>query len=160
MSETRHVYALFDTAEAATAAYASLLARGCSTEHCSAIVHQKHVDESALPTGERAGPEGARDGALIGGTAGAVIGGLAALGGGLLGVGPLAAAVFGGGVMAAYGALLGGISGSDEPEKHMRAMEKAVEEGKILVAVESDDAELSKMCEEVFEEHGGSKIAF
>lgn len=158
--KTRHVHALFDSPDAAAAAYAAVQARGCATEHCSAVLHRKHIAEDDLTTDERAGREGARDGALVAGTAGVVIGGLAALGGGLLGVGPLAAAAFGGGIMAAYGALLGGISGSDEPEKHLRALAKQVDEGGILIAVETDDAQLARMCTEVFEEHGGRPVAF
>lgn len=160
MSKTQHVYALFESPQTAAEAFAQLRARGCSSERCSAILHERHVDESVLPAGERAGSEGARDGALIAGTAGAVLGGLAAVGGGLLGIGPLAAAAFGGGVMAAYGALLGGLSGSDEPEKHLRALEQEVEAGKVLIAVETDDDELEKMCEAIFEAHGGRPIAF
>lgn len=158
MSKTQHVYALFDSAAEATAAYEAVQAGGCSNEHCSAILHEKHLDHSALTTGERAGNEGARDGAAIAGSAGAVIAGLAALGGGILGVGPLAAAAFGGGVMAAYGALLGGVSGSDEPERHLRALQGRVEGGGILIAVETDDPDLEKMCEAVFEEHGGRQV--
>src|SRR5690606_31478965 len=139
---------------------AAIQTGGCVTDHCSAILHQKHLDESGLTTDERAGREGARDGAMVAGTTGAVIGGLAALGGGLLGVGPLAAAAFAGGVMAAYGALLGGISGSDEPERHLRALAKDVEQGSILIAVETDDPALGEMCETVFAEHGGRQVAF
>lgn len=160
MSRTQHVYALFESPEAATAAYASVQALGCSTEHCSALLHEKHIDPSSLTTRERAGTEGAVKGAAIGGTAGVVIGGFAALGGGLLGVGPLAAAAFGGGIMAAYGAVLGRISGSDEPDKHLRGLETEVESGKVLIAVETDDRELEKMCMKVFEEHGGRQVVF
>jgi hypothetical protein len=160
MSRTQHVYALFDSTAAAAAAYNAVQARGCSNEHCSAILHEKHIEESALTEGERAGREGARKGAIVAGTVGAAIGGLAAIGGGLLGVGPLAAAAFGGGVMSAFGALLGGISGSDEPEKHLRALANEVEEGKILIAVETDDDQLRSLCEEVFDDHGGRMVAF
>jgi uncharacterized membrane protein len=160
MPKTRHVHALFESSDAAAAAYAAVQARGCSSHHCSAILHEKHVEEADLTTDERAGREGARDGALVAGAAGAVIGGLVGLGGGILGVGPLVAAAFGGGVMAAYGALLGSISGSDEPEKHLRALAKEVEDGKILIAVETDDKKLQAMCQSVFEQHGGRAVAF
>lgn len=160
MSKTQHVYALFDSPEAAAAAFNAVQTRGCSSERCSAIVHEKHIDESALTSGERASPEGARKGAVVAGAAGAVIGGLAALGGSLVGVGPLAAAALGGGVMAAYGTVLGALAGSDEPEKHMRALQRELEAGKTLIAVETDDAELEAMCEAAFEEHGGRAIAF
>jgi hypothetical protein len=160
MSTTRHVYAMFDRLEDALAAYAEVQASGCSTEHCSAMLHEKHIDEAALTGGERASPEGAAKGAAVGGAAGVVLGGLAALGGGILGVGPLAAAAFAGGVMAAYGALLGGIAGSDEPEHHLRAMQRELETGKVLIAIETDDPKLRAMCETVFETHGGRRVTF
>ncbi len=95
---------------------------------------------------------------LTAGTAGAVIAGLATIGGGIFGVGPLLAAAVGGGVMAAYGALLGGIAGSDEPEAHLRALAAEVEAGKILIAVETDNGELETVCEETFAKHGGRQV--
>lgn len=42
-------------------------ARGCATEHCSAVLHRKHIAEDDLTTDERAGREGARDGAIVAG---------------------------------------------------------------------------------------------
>jgi hypothetical protein len=159
MSKPRHVYALFDSTQAAADAYAAVRACGCADEHCSAIVHEKHIDESVLPNEERASREGSRKGAAIAGTAGAAIAGLAAIGGGILGIGPLAALVVGGGVMAAYGALLGAISGSDVPEKHLRALEREIEAGKVLVAVETDDEKLREACTREFEQRGGHPLS-
>jgi hypothetical protein len=159
MSKLRHVYALFDSPQAAADAYAAVRDCGCADEHCSAIVHQEHIDESVLPNEERASREGAREGAAIVGTAGAVIAGLAALGGGILGIGPLAALVMGGGVGGAYGALLGAISGSDDPEKHLRALEREVEAGKVLIAVETDDPKLREACTREFEQRGGHPLS-
>lgn len=160
MSTTRHVYAIFDHLDDALAAYDEVQARGCATEHCSAMLHEKHIDESRLRGGERASREGAAEGAAVAGAAGMLLGGLAALGGGILGVGPLAAAAFAGGVMAAYGALLGGIAGSDEPERHLRAMKRELESGKILIAIETDDPKLRAVCDAVFETHGGRRVSF
>ncbi|KIG13976.1 hypothetical protein DB30_07392 [Enhygromyxa salina] len=54
--------------------------------------------------------------------------------------------------------MLGGISGSDDAEKHLRALYAEVENGKILIAVETDDSELEKMCETIFAEHGGRQV--
>ena len=159
MPKTQHVYALFETSQAANAAIASIEGRGCSSEHCSAILHERHLDESVLPNGERASGEGARDGALAGGAAGLVLGGLAALGGSLLGAGPLAAVVAGG-ILAGYSAVAGGLAGADVPEKHLRAIQAELESGKILIAVETDDPELERMCAAVFVEHGGQPVVF
>lgn len=158
MASTQHVYAIFDDPDTAGAAYDDLRVSGCSGEHCSAIMHERHVDLSALPSGERAGTEGAVAGAAVAGSAGAILAGLAALGGGLVGIGPLAAAAFGGGVMAAYGGLTGGLAGSDEAEKHLRALADDVEAGKILIAVETDDADLEEKCKKIFAKHGGRQV--
>jgi len=155
MPKTRHVYALFDDLDAALAALTEVQARGCASEHCSAMLHERHIDSTRLPTGERASREGAAKGATWGGTVGAVLGGLAALGGGILGIGPLAAAAFAGGVLAAYGALLGGIAGGDEPDHRLRVLQKDVEGGKVLIALETDDPALRAMSEEVLAKHGG-----
>jgi len=84
-----------------------------------------------------------------------VITGLAVLGGGLLGVGPLAMIAFGGSVMAAYGAALGGMSSSDGPRRSLEELRDEIERGKILIAVETDDPVLEAMCTTVFEAHGG-----
>jgi hypothetical protein len=160
MSKVQHVYAVFESPKAAMAAFQEVQAKGCSTEHCSAILHERHLDESLLRTGERAGTEGAADGAAVAGALGAIVGGIAALGGGLVGIGPLAAAALGGGVMAAYGALSGRIAASDEPERHLRALAGEVEAGKVLIAVETDDPKLEALCEQVFLEHGGRQVVF
>jgi hypothetical protein len=62
--------------------------------------------------------------------------------------------------MAAYGGLLGGISGSDEPERRLRARADDAEAGKVLIAVETDDRRPEGMCEQVFSMHGGRQIVF
>ncbi len=160
MATKRHIYALFDSPIRAVAAYAEILRSGCTDEHCSAIVHEKHIDEGLLPSGERAGREAAGEGAALAGAAGAAIAGLAALGGGIFGIGPIAAAAAGGGVMAAYGALLGAISGSDDPERHLRELAEEVEAGRILIAVETDNPDMASMCQEAFEKNGADPVVF
>jgi hypothetical protein len=154
MAAKRYIYALFDDREAARAAYEAVQARGCASEHCNAILHEKNVESSLDPAGERASREGATRGAAIGGVVGAVVGGAVAAVGGVA-VAPVAAAVVGGSLLAGYSALAGGIAASDEPEKHLRELEDAVNEGKIVIAVETDDAELGDMCVAVLEQHGG-----
>lgn len=154
----RNAYALFDTVDAATAAYQEICARGEPSERCSAMVHVHELDESVLPATERAGLEGARKGAVVAGVAGALIGAAAAFGGAQLGVGPLAAAAVGGGVMAAYGAFVGGITRADEPASELRALAEELHRGKALVAVESDSKRLQQVCADVFRAHGGQLV--
>ena len=158
MSEKQHVYALFDDPEAAFAAYHAVVDGGCSSEHCSAVLHENQFDDSLDPPVDRASREGAVRGAAIGGIVGAILGGAAVIAGGIVTIGPLAAAVLGGGVLAAYGALTGGIAGSDEPEKRLRELEGDVISGMIVISLETDDPELKKMCEVVFRRYGGKMI--
>jgi hypothetical protein len=159
MSAKQHVYALFDDAEAALAAYQTVQDSGCSTEHCTAVLHENHIDNSLDPVSERASREGAVRGALIGGILGALLGGTAALIGGVVAVGPWAGAAIGAGLLAGYGALAGGIAGADEPEGELRALEDEVNRGRIVITLETDDADIKKMCERVFKRYGGRLVA-
>lgn len=158
MPKKHHTYALFADADAATTAYDALRSAGCSSEHCSAILHKSHIDETMLGEGESASQEGARRGAILAGTSGAIIGGLVALGGGIVGVGPLIGLAFGGGVMSVWGALLGAIASSEDPEEHLRALEGRVEAGEILIAVSADERAQVERAAEILDAHGGEII--
>jgi hypothetical protein len=159
MAAKEHVYALFDDPEAALAAYQTVQDSGCSTEHCTAVLHENQMNTSLDPVSERASREGAVRGALIGGVLGSVLGGTAAIIGGVAAVGPWAGAAIGAGLLAGYGALAGGIAGADEPEGELRALEDDVSSGSIVITLETDDAELKKMCERVFKRYGGRLVA-
>lgn len=159
MAAKQHVYALFEDPEAALAAYQTVQDNGCSSENCTAILHENHIDNSLDPASDRASREGAIRGALLGGILGAVLGGTATLIGGIVAVGPWAGAAIGGGLLAAYGALAGGIAGADEPEEELRALEDDVSKGKIVITLETDDDELKNMCERVFRRYGGRLVA-
>lgn len=155
MADKQHIYALFEDPDAAFAAYHAVVAGGCSSEHCSAVLHENRYDDSLDPVADRASREGAIRGATLGGIVGAVLGGAAVIAGGVVTIGPVAAAVLGGGVLAAYGALTGGIAGADEPQKELRELEQDVINGLIVISLETDDPELEKMCEAVFKRYGG-----
>jgi uncharacterized membrane protein len=154
----RHVYALFDEYDKAAAALDEVQQRGCQGEHCSVLMQQDLLDEELLTISETAAKEGAKKGAIVTGTAGAVIAGLTALPGGLLGLGPLVAAMFGAAWGAAFGGLLGSLAGASSPEKTLRKIEKEVKAGKILVAIETDDDTLEETCSEVFASYGGKQV--
>lgn len=158
MAGKQHVYALFDDPDAAFAAYHAVVTGGCSTEHCSAVLHENRFDDSLDPVADRASREGAIRGATIGGVVGAVLGSAAVIVGGVVTIGPLAAALLGGGVLAAYGALTGGIAAADEPEKQLRELEGEVINGMIVISLETDDPELKQMCEAVFRRYGGRML--
>jgi hypothetical protein len=153
-----HVYALFHRPEDADAALEEIRAAGCDSEYCSAILHEKHLDRGQLTLQEQRGKEMAGTGAAVGGVVGAVVGTLAAIGGGLVGLGPLAVAAAAGGVTAAYAMLAGGLSGSDEPEQTLQAIEDEIERGKVLIALATEDPGLRAMAQQVFEKHGGYQV--
>lgn len=156
--KVRHVYALFDDRDAATAAYAAIQQQGCQSDHCSVLMQHDLLDEGELAMSETAAKEGAKKGALVGGVATAVVAGLVAIPGGFLGFGPLVAAILGAGWGAAFGGLLGSISGASDPDKVLRTIEDAVKAGKVLVAVETDDPVLEQTYGDVLAAHGGQRI--
>jgi rubrerythrin len=158
MSRSKHVYAMFTSKDDAVAAYRELQAGGCPAEHCSMILHEGKLAESDLGPVESASHEGVWKGAAVGGAAGALITGLVAASGGLLGVGFLTGLAVGGGLMAIYGAIFGGIAGSDDAARHVRALERALEEGEVLFAAKIDDPERAGTCQEILNAHGGRSI--
>ncbi len=155
MPKRRHVYALFDDRQRAQEAYDELHTRGCAGEHCNVIMQEQVLEDEDLPLGQTAAREGAVKGAIIVSLVGATA--LGALGG-LLGAGLLIPALLGAGVGAAYGGMFGSISGSSDPAKALREIEAQIRAGKVLVAVETDDAALEGVCETVFEAHGGVMV--
>jgi hypothetical protein len=158
VNRNRHVYALFERHEDAVAAYREVQDRGCRGEQCSVLLHEGSLDVDDLPMGETAAREGAAKGAILAGASGAVLLALIALPGGLLGVGPLAAALLGGGTGALYGGLLGALSGASDPDKTLRRIEQDVRSGKVLVGVETDDPALASTCGDVFVSHHGRSV--
>lgn len=154
----KHVYALFTNRSDAVAAYHEIEAQGCPGEHCSVLLHEGQLTEGDLGPVESAAHEGVWKGAAVAGATGAILTGLVAGSGGLLGVGFLTGLAVGGGIMAIYGAIFGGIAGSDDAESHVRALGRALEEGEILVAAKMDDPELAGTCQEVLIAHGGRSL--
>ena len=154
----KHVYALFANKDDAIAAYNEIQAVSSPGEHCSVLLHEGRLDEGDLGPCKSASHESATRGALIGGAGGAVITGLVAASGGLLGVGFLTGLALGGGLMALYGAVFGGIAGSDDAERQLRGLDQALKDGEILIAAKIDEPELVARCREILDAHGGRSI--
>ena len=123
-----------------------------TTADRSVLLHRGPLEEGDLGIVESASHEGARKGAM---TLGAIGAGLGAVSGGLLGVGFLAGLALGGGLLAIYGGIFGGIAGADEPERQVRALERQLENGAVLIAVKTDDPGLIEMCQGVLDRNGG-----
>lgn len=137
---------LFRDRESAEGAYRSALDRGYTNDDINLMMTDEtrdkyFADDPDSELGSKA-LEGAGTGSAIGGTLGAIIGGIAAIGTnvllpglGLIVAGPLAAALAGAGAGGLTGGLVGALIGSGIPEDRARAYEEGVKNGGIVMGV-------------------------
>jgi len=135
----------------AETAISALEARGIKSSEISLIVsetaRQKIFYDNATG-GERASSSAkdAGSGAVIGGTLGAIIAGLTAVGAvavpglGLLAAGPVVAILTGAGAGAATGTVAGALVGAGFPDSEASKYEIELKSGKALVTVHTNDA--------------------
>ena len=142
----RMVTGMFRTREDAERAYGSMTSRGYSKDDINVLMSDKtretHFADGDTELGSKA-LEGAGVGSAIGGTLGAVIAGIAAIGTsilipglGLLVAGPLAAALAGAGAGGLTGGLIGALVGSGIPEETAKQYEAGINEGGIVMGVQ------------------------
>ena len=143
---TQKIVGAFSTEQEATRAIEDLKQQGFGTDEISVIAKDRD-DISTIndETGTKA-PEGLASGAATGGVLGGVAGLLAGLGalaipgiGPILAAGPIAATLTGAAVGAGAGGLVGGLIGLGIPEEEAKEYDEFVEEGRILVLVDTDD---------------------
>ncbi|WP_106768614.1 general stress protein [Paenibacillus faecalis] len=143
---TRKVVGAFRTEQEATRAINELKEIGFNSEEISVIAKDRdEVTTINNETGTKA-PEGLASGAATGGVLGGVTGLLAGLGamaipglGPIVAAGPIAATLTGAAVGAGAGGLVGGLIGLGIPEEEAREYDEYLDEGRILVLVDSDD---------------------
>ncbi|MGO4532855.1 general stress protein [Paenibacillus sp. 2TAF8] len=142
----KKIVGVFNTEREASQAIESLKAEGFTSDEIS-VVTQDRDELKAIreETGTKA-PEGVAAGAATGGVLGGVAGLLAGIGalavpgiGPILAAGPIAAAFTGAAVGAGAGGLVGGLVGLGIPEEDAREYEEYVQNGKILLLVDSSD---------------------
>ncbi len=146
-SQNRVLTGMFRDRDSAERAYNSAISRGYSKDDVNLMMTDQTRDswfsgdnnDSAL--GSKA-LEGAGTGSAIGGTLGAIIGGIAAIGTsvllpgvGLIIAGPLAAALAGAGAGGLTGGLVGALVGSGIPEDRAREYEEGVKNGGVVMGV-------------------------
>ncbi len=154
-ARTGQVSGLFKDRESAESAYLSLVERGYGTDDVNILMSEEtrkryfggETRETAL--GDKA-LEGAGIGSAIGGTTGAVLAAIAAIGTnviipglGLTISGPLAAALAGGGAGSLTGGLIGALVGAGIPEERARVYDEGIRRGDIYLGVNprnEDDA--------------------
>lgn len=160
---------MFRDRESTERAYSSLRSRGYSDNDVNLMMSDQtrdswfaDGDDSAL--GSKA-MEGAGTGSAIGGTLGAIIGGIAAIGTnvllpglGLVVAGPIAAALAGAGAGGLTGGLVGALIGSGIPEDRAQVYEEGVRNGGAVLAVNPRSPEDAEYLENEFRNHRGEHI--
>jgi len=111
-------------------------------------------------------PEGATTGAGTGGVLGGVLGWLVGIGalaipglGPFVAAGPIMAALSGAAVGGAAGGLIGSLIGMGIPEYEAKRYESRLREGRILIAVHSENSDETKRAKEIMERDGAQDIA-
>ena len=142
---------LFDTEAAAENAVAQIKQLGYNQNEISIIMKDRAAAaEMAHETGSRT-MEGAGKGAMVGGTVGAVLAGLLAVGTvtipgvGLLAAGPLAAMLAGAGAGGAAGSLIGWMASAGIPDDVAPYYERGLSDGGIVVAVAAHAGEEARV---------------
>jgi uncharacterized membrane protein len=147
MNNEKKIVGVFQSEQEAVKAIESLKNQGYKSDEISIIARNKD-DVAAVTdqTGTKA-PEGVATGAATGGLLGGAAGLLAGLGllaipgvGPILAAGPIAAALTGAAVGAGAGGLVGGLIGLGIPEDEARQYNNYVDQGNILVLVDSNSA--------------------
>jgi len=163
------VTGLFRDRDSAERAYSSLTSRGYSKDDISLMMsdeaRNRHFgDRSDSELGDKA-LEGAGVGSAIGGTIGAILAGIAAIGTnvllpgvGLVVAGPLAAALAGAGAGGLTGGLLGALIGSGIPEDRAKAYESGIKEGGMVMGVNARNPEDAEYFEREFKNYRGESV--
>jgi hypothetical protein len=122
----------------------------------AANIHRHSADKTLEDAGK---------GAAIGGTLGAIIAGIAAIGTsvvlpglGLVVAGPLAAALMGAGAGGLTGGLIGALVGHGIPEEHAAEYESGIKNGGVFMGVNARNDEDAQYFHNEFSRSGGSHV--
>jgi uncharacterized protein YjbJ (UPF0337 family) len=163
---------MFTDRDSAERAYNSAISRGYSKDDVNLMMSDQTrstwytdddmASDSAL--GSKA-LEGAGTGSAIGGTLGAIIAGVAAIGTsvllpgvGLIVAGPLAAALAGAGAGGLTGGLVGALIGSGIPEERAKLYEEGVKSGGAVMGITPRNAEDADYFENEWKNNNGQHI--
>ncbi len=170
------VVATFDTRREADDAVERLVRDGFDRASISVLMSEaartKHygANWAGKDTAARTDPqparsmEGAGAGAALGGTLGAIVAGLAAVGTialpgiGLLAAGPIVAALAGAGAGGAAGGLVGGLVGLGVGEAEAKSIESRLKAGGIIVACHTINSRVAR-AKELLRREGGEDVA-
>ncbi|KRE92151.1 low temperature-induced protein [Paenibacillus sp. Soil766] len=156
---SKHIIGVFNTEEEAIRVINQLKAAGFNSEELS-VVGRNHddLDHVEVATESKAG-EGLATGAATGGVLGGVTGLLVSIGalaipgvGPIIAAGPIVAILTGAAVGASAGGLVGGLVGLGIPEEEAIQYHEYVQNGKVLVLVNSD-ADRANLAYQIFRDH-------
>jgi hypothetical protein len=162
----KSVFCLANDEAQASRIVESLKAAGFSNNDISALLPDKgSTREFAHKKGTKA-PEGAVTGATTGGVLGGILGWLAGIGalaipglGPFVAAGPILAALSGVAAGGVTGGVVGTLIGLGIPEYEAKRYESRLREGRILLAVHSENSDETKRAKEIFEREGAEDIA-
>ena len=170
-ANNRVLTGMFRDRDSAERAYNSVTSRGYTNDDVNLMMSDEtrskyfsDADANDDGLGSKA-LEGAGAGSAIGGTLGAIIGGIAAIGTnvllpglGLVVAGPLAAALAGAGAGGLTGGLVGALVGSGIPEDRAREYEEGVKNGGIVMGVNPRTDEDAEYFENEWRNYRGESI--
>ena len=159
------VTGVFKTRVAAEAAVDAIIKRGYTRDDISVLMSDATKNkEFAIETRTHAA-DGLGYGAAVGGTVGAVLAAIAAVGTniflpgiGLLVAGPLAAAFAGAGAGGAAGGLIGALIGAGIPEHRAKVYDASLRAGGILIGVEAKTDEEADKLEDLLVDLGAEHV--
>lgn len=170
--QRRLVTGMFRNPESAEHAYRAAEERGYGKEDVSLLMSDETRDryfkkDDDDVEGETKALEGVGTGSAIGGTLGAIIGGIAAIGTSLvipgLGIvvaGPIAAALAGAGAGGGLGALVGGLIGSGIPEERAKVYEEGIRDGGIVMGVHPRTDDDAAHIQEHWRKNSGEHVEY
>ena len=171
-SQNQMLTGLFNDRESAEKAYSSAKSRGYTDDDMNLLMSDKTRDswfggDTSTATTELGSKalEGAGTGSAIGGTLGAIIAGIAAIGTsvvlpglGLIVAGPIAAALAGAGAGGLTGGLIGALVGSGIPEERAKLYDEGVRNGGSVIGVNPKTPEDAEYFENEWKNSGGQHI--
>lgn len=170
-SQNQMLTGMFNDRESAERAYSSVRSRGYTDEDVNLMMSDKTRDSwfadsegGETELGSKA-LEGAGAGSAIGGTLGAIIAGIAAIGTsvvlpglGLIIAGPLAAALAGAGAGGLTGGLVGALIGSGIPEERAKIYDEGIRNGGMVMGVNPRNPEDAEYFENEWRNSRGEHI--
>jgi uncharacterized protein YjbJ (UPF0337 family) len=170
-SQNQMLTGMFNDRDSAERAYNSVKSRGYTDDDLNVVMSDKTRDswfsddvDNNTDLGSKA-LEGAGAGSAIGGTLGAIIAGIAAIGTnvvlpglGLVVAGPLAAALAGAGAGGLTGGLVGALIGSGIPEDRAKLYDEGIRNGGMVMGVNPRTPEDAEYFENEWRNYRGEHI--